>query len=505
MKKRTFFVTARTTIATGLAIAATSAWAQSKTDEVGPPTTLHVNQEVGAVRELKLESGQNRLLILSQSVSRVSVADTTVADLKVVTPTQLLLTAKKPGVTDLTLWDKGDLPLVVALSVARNLDSLRYQLQELFPNEAIGVSSAGDLVVLTGEVQDVRLPERISEVAKLHTEKLANLIRVSGNQQVQLEVKFAEVSRTGVREFGVNFHHKAADYTNQMGLFSPRTPAGTFLNTPTPPNYYQTGPLLGPVGAVGGHPPSIPAQAFGESFSLYMSSFSRFPFSVMLNMLESRGLSKTLAEPSLVTLSGQEARFLAGGELPIPMASGLGNVNVQWKEFGVVLKFTPTVTGDGQIHLKLAAEVSDLDPSASISVGGYTIPGLSTRQSDTTVRLGDGQSFAIAGLLSDKIRTQVQEVPFFGRIPILGALFRSTAFQREETELLVVVTAHLAKPVAPHELPPMPTDYEDNDVGDLVLFLMGWDSLPPTHESAADDSADVALNRGPSGAVGFAR
>ncbi len=472
--------------------------AQPAEGDLKSPRTLRIDQEVGSVVELNLFAGQNRLLLLSVPIGRVSVADPDIADLKVVTPTQLLLTAKKAGMTDMTLWDRKDQPLVVALSVKRNLEALRTQLKELFPDEKIVASVVADLVVLTGEVSDVRIPERLSEIVKLHTEKFANLVRVSGDQQVQIEVKFAEVARGNLREMGFNFFHKSATGRQVAGLSSSRSLVGNFLNVP------GTG-SSGPLGAFGGQPPELASQPFGDAFSIFLSAFTNeFPFSVMLNILESQGLSKTLAEPTLVTLSGQEAKFLAGGELPIPISGSLGQVSVMWKEFGILLKFTPTVTGKDTIHLKLKAEVSELDRAAGITIGGFTIPGLITRQSQTTVRLGDGQSFAIAGLLSDKIRSNIEEIPFLGRLPVLGALFRSTSFRRNETELLVIVSAHLVHPLAPHQMPPLPTEYEHNDVGDLELFLMGWDSSTRPSNATTHLSRPKS-GRGPSGSVGFAR
>ncbi len=459
-----------------------------------PAPTLRIDRQVGALHELALEAGQNRLLVLSEPVARVSVADPTVADLKVVTNTQLLLTAKGVGSTDLTLWNKNDEPLVVALQVARYLEGLRKQLRELFPKEQITVHSAGDLVILSGSVSDVRLPERIGELAKLHSGKVANLVQVTGEQQVQLEVKFAEVSRTGLREIGLNFFHKSSDGYHVGGLASSRTIAGDFLNTVENPAIPGTGPR-GQAGAYGGQPPDVLHQPFGNAFSIFYSGFSGFPFSVMLSLLESSGLAKVLAEPTLVTLSGQEAKFLAGGEFPVPLSSALGQVNVQWKKFGILLGFTPTVLDRDTIHLKLAAEVSDIDPKVSITVGGNTIPGLTSRQSETTVRLADGQSFAVAGLMSDTIRSQIDQVPLLGDLPIIGALFRSTNYQRLETELLVIVTARLAKPVAPHELPPLPTSDEDNNPSDFELFMLGTDTA---------ERRDIPrATGGPTGAAGF--
>ena len=440
----------------------------------GTPPTLRIDREMGAGKQLALEVGQNRLLMLSEEIVRVAVADPSVADLKVVTPTQVLLTAKGTGGTDLTLWNRQNQPLVVALQVSRNLEALRKQLKELFPGENVSAAAAGDLVVVSGEVSDVRIPERVAEVARLHAKQVANLVRVTGNQQVQLEVRFAEVSRSGLREIGINgfFKTKNGDYVG--GLFGSRTFPGDFLNTAQNPAIPGTGPrgLAAP-----GQPPDVPNPQFSNAFSLFFSGYPGFPFSAMLNLLESNGLAKVLAEPSLVTLTGQEAKFLAGGEFPIPLASSFGTISVSWKKFGILLGFTPTVIADNTIHLKLAAEVSDLDPSSSVTISGTTIPGLTSRQSETTVRLGDGQSFAIAGLLSDKTRSQVDKVPFFGSIPILGALFRSTAYRRDETELLVVVTARLARPVAPEEVRRLPTDNAGEEPNDSALLLFGLDAV----------------------------
>jgi len=464
------------------------------------PPQIHIDREVGAHKDLALEVGQNRLLILSEQIVRVSVAEPKVADLKVITPTQLLLTAKGVGATDLTLWNRRDDPFVIALRVGRNLEALRKQLKELFPEETITVTAAGDLVVLSGEVGDVRVPERAAEVAKLHAERLTNLIHVRGNQQVQLEVKFAEVSRKGLREMSFNVFHQDSLGRFVGGMAGATTQPSAFMNVPGTGGY--------------GVPPVYPPGS-GGAFSVFFSGLPRFPFSAMVSLLESTGLAKILAEPTLVAMSGQEARFLAGGEFPIPISSGLGATSVEWKKFGIILKFTPTVIDEGTIHLKLMAEVSDVDPTRGVVVGGFSLPGMTTRQSETTVRMGDGQSFAIAGLLSNRIRSQVDKIPLLGDLPILGALFRSVTYQRDESELLVVVTARLTKPLAPHEVPAMPTDDELNDPGDIELFLFGGqgrrppprpkEEAEPPPSAAPAERASLSRGRGPSGELGFIR
>jgi pilus assembly protein CpaC len=442
---------------------------------------IRIDREVGAARQMALEAGQNRLLILSEEIGRIAVANPDVADLRVITPIQVLLTAKGVGSTDLTLWNRNNVPLVIALGVTRNLDALRGQVKELFPKENVSVTSVGDLVVLSGQVTDVRLPERIAEVARLHADKVANLVQVAGVQQVQLEVRFAELARSGLREIGVNFFHQDENGRRAGGVTNNRSAPGAFLTVPG-------------TTALNGRPPLIPVPGFDNAFTLFLSEGGEFPFSVTLDLLEQNSLAKVLAEPTLVAMSGQQARFLAGGELPVPLSSTLGQVSVDWKKFGIQLDFTPTVIGDS-IHLTLRTEVSDIDSTIGITVGGSFIPGLTSRQSETTIRLGDGQAFAVAGLLSDRVRSAVAQLPVLGSIPILGALFRSSDYQRQETELLVIVTARLVRPVAPHELPPLPTDYEATDPSNFAFFLMGSDSQAarPTETK----------NRGPTGERGF--
>src|SRR4051794_12842940 len=434
---------------------------------------IRIDREVGASRSLRLEVGQNRLLVLSEPITRVSVADPRVADLKVITPNQLLLTAKGVGTTDLSLWNRKDEPLVIALEASRNLESLRKQLKELFPHDDLQVAAAGDLVVLSGETSDVRVPDRAVEVARLHSEKVANLVRVKGNQQVQLEVKFAEVSRTGLRQMSVNLLHPDKN--------------GRFVGGITGPNTSPGAPLAVP-GTGGPERPLLYPPDSRNALSLFFSGIPSFPLSAMVSLLESSGLAKILAEPTLVAMSGEQAKFLAGGEFPIPYSTALGQITVNWKKFGIILDFTPTVIAEDSINLKLSAEVSDIDPARGVTLGGFFVPGLSSRQSETTVRLGDGQSFAIAGLLSNRIRSQIDKVPLLGDLPILGALFRSIDYRRDESELLVVITAHLAKPMAPHEVPALPTDDELNDPGDFELFLMGLEgrSAPASPGKPAD-------------------
>jgi pilus assembly protein CpaC len=415
-------------------------------------------------QSVKMEVGETRLIRLSVQVIRVSVADPEVADVQVVTPQQVLITAKSVGFTHMILWSANEVPLVMSVSATRNLDQLREQFSKLFAGSDIKVSAVGDLIVLSGTVSDLRLPVRAAEVAKLHSEKVANLIQVTGDQQVQLDVRFAEVSRTGLRNMGANFLWQ----DSSRGYIGGQTPPGV-----SPGTYLRAENAIPGTGGVGG-PPLVGAPAHGNSFNYFFSTGLRnFPFSAMLSLLSQEGLAKVLAEPTLVALSGQDAKFHAGGEVPILIGQQLGQVSVNFKKFGVLLTFNPTVLGERTMSLKLGIEVSEPDPSSGVSLAGFTIPGFKTRSSDTTIRLRDGQSFAIAGLLSDSTRSLNSKVPGLGDLPILGSLFRSTAYQREETELLMVVTAHLVKPLQPGDVPLLPGEDEYNDPNDFELFLLG--------------------------------
>jgi pilus assembly protein CpaC len=314
---------------------------------------------------------------------------------------------------------------------------------------------------------------------------VTSLLQVAGAQQVQLEVKFAEVSRSALRQMGVNLWSKNAGNDVAGGLLG----SGTNLSGVIP-QISQDAALQGQTLLPNGLP-AITSPISGAFSLIFTSSASgQFPITATLSLLSSHGFAKTLAEPTLVALSGQEASFLAGGEFPIPLPAALGTTVVEYKKFGIQLKFVPFVLGDDTIQLKMLTSVSDVDFSLGIRLSQVTVPGLTQRESSTTIRLRDGQSFAVAGLLSDKIRSTVDKVPGLGDLPILGALFRSTSFRHEETELMVVVTAHLVNPMQKGDRIAVPGEDEISDPNDLELFLLG---LPEAHAAA------------PAGKVGFMR
>lgn len=470
---------------------------------VAQSNQVNIDREILAAKTIELEVGQSRLIEMSAAVGRVSVANPQVADVRVITPHEIQIVGIGIGETHLSVWDKADNVTVALLKITRNLATLRQQIKDLFPGERIDVSSAGDLVILSGEVSDLRLPARALEIAALHSAKVANLIKITGNQQVQLEVRFAEVSRSGLRELGSSFYH-AKSLTDDQG-----ERATGFSNANNFPTFQKgkgagipdTGQLIKDK-----LPPLIPAPPFSDAFNVYLSNLQNgMGFSVILSALEENGMAKTLAEPNLVALSGTPASFHAGGLVPVPTGGSLGTVKVSFKPFGIQLEFHPTVLDESTVQLKLGTEVSEIDPSISVSLpNGFAIPGFAVRRSDTTIRLRDGQSFAIAGLLSDRMRSVIKRFPLLGDIPVLGALFRSTSYSREETELLVVVTVHMVQPLQPHQLPPMPGESEVNDPDMFELFMLGR----MTHEWGEDDEEDpsresAAAKTGPAGEIGF--
>jgi pilus assembly protein CpaC len=299
-----------------------------------------------------------------------------------------------------------------------------------------------DTITLSGRVTNASDLSQAMAVARAYAPegRVENLVQVGGVHQVMLEVRVAEMQKSLLRRLGVNFN-----YTTTSGKFGVSTLGGlTQVVNPDDATLFTPGP-------------------FGIVQSAVVNAMLRFTSSGatwtgFIDALKEEGLLKILAEPNLIALSGQQAYFLAGGEFPVPIPQGLGTVGIEYKPFGVGLSFTPTVLNEDKISINVAPEVSELDFSTAVRIEGYVVPGLSTRKASTVVELADGQSFAIAGLLRDTVRDTVSKYPLLGDIPILGTLFRSRDFQRNETELVIIVTPHLVKPLNEMEVA-LPTDY----------------------------------------------
>jgi len=399
----------------------------------------------------------NRALVLESDVAfaELSVANPLIADIATLSERSVYVLGKLPGRTTLTLLaPDGRLITNVEVHVIPDIAEFKERLSQLLPGEHIEVRTANDGIVLSGTVSSVQKLSQALEIAERYApERVMNLMNVGGTQQVQLKVRFAEMSRNLSKELGAS-----------LGI------GGTDLNGST---------FTGTTG--------VAANAGALQLNFGTTSLN---FNVLLQALEEKGVVRTLSEPNLTALSGQTAQFLAGGEIPVPVLSEEGNVGIEFKPFGVGLEFTPTVVDDDIINLVLESEVSSIVDSGADTVTGATIPTLRTRRAQTTVELRDGQSFAIAGILQDDFEDSASQVPFLGDIPVLGALFRSAGYQRRQTELVIIVTANLVNPTSGDALL-VPTD-RIRPPTENELFLYGRTSAAQSSTSASTrgDAAD---------------
>lgn len=407
------------------------------------------NAAAGAVMErpmsLELHAGKSVILHTEADVTRVSLSAPEQADVLVVAPRQIYIAGKKPGTTTLTLWSAGDrIMKIYDLAITADVTELKRMIHQVLPGEPdIQVLPTGGTVTLAGTVSSTaNLSTALALAENYAPEKVVNLLQVGGVHQVMLEVRIAEMARSVTRRLGFNFR-----FTDGSNV------AYSLLNNLT--------------GLSGG------TTTFGENVSGWISGSiaGATGFDLFLDALKTNGLAKILAEPNLICLSGETANFLAGGEIPVPVPSGLGTLAIEYKPFGVWLEFTPTVLGNGKINLVVSPEVSELDPDHGVTIESITVPALTTRRATTTIELGDGQTFAVAGLLKDNLRENVNKVPGLGELPVLGMLFRSSDYLKEQSELVILVTPHLAKPVdmAGQTLP---TD-GFSDPSEVEFFLFG--------------------------------
>ncbi len=398
--------------------------------------------------KIRLVVGKSIILTTLYPVKRVSVANPKIADVLVIPPRQVYLTGKAVGTTNLTIWRQENVSTIYDVKVVSDLSGLKEKLHEVLPEEEnVRVTATHNSVTLSGTITSTANITRVLALAEAYVpkEKVINLLQVAGVQQVMLEVRVAEMSRSLMNRLGFN-----------IAFFSGEDLALSMLN-----NLTQLKESM-----VGGEILFSPTVNALFRFHKGQASWTGF-----IDALKEDGLLKILAEPTLIALSGQSADFLAGGEFPIPVPQGLGTVAIEYKTFGVGLIFTPTVLNDNIISMKVSPEVSELDFSISVTLAGFAVPGLTTRRASTTIELADGQSFAIAGLLRETVRESIRKFPLLGDIPILGALFRSSEFQKNESELVIIVTPHLMKPLDMAKQT-LPTDrFIEPD--DAEFFLLG--------------------------------
>jgi pilus assembly protein CpaC len=388
-----------------------------------------------ATSRVALTAGRSIVLSTGFDVTRIAVTNPAVADAVVVQPREVLIDGKAPGTISLIVWGT-DTRVQYDVVVEQPIAALEQQLKLLFPGEDIQVALNADAIVLSGRVSSTQVMLRSAEIARATAPKASviNMLQVPGavdSQQVLLQVRFAEVNRRALTEVGASFFTGIQGYKNWVGR-------STTQQFPAPDFDNEKG------------------LVFSDFLNLFLFN-TQYNAGALLKALAQTGYFQSLAEPNLIAYNGQEASFLAGGEFPVPIVSGVTQaVSIMFKEFGVRLSFTPTIAGD-LIRLHVRPEVSSLDFNNGILLEGFRIPALTTRRAETVVELRDGQSFAIAGLMDNEAQNDVAAVPILSQIPIIGNLFKTKAERKERTELLVLVTPRLVRPLNPDEVPGLPT------------------------------------------------
>jgi pilus assembly protein CpaC len=423
----------------------------------------------GADQTIVIQPGKShKLPPFDYRIRKVNSLAPDIADYISLSPNQLLIIAKKPGSTQLIVWDEADHTQIINVEVATQVAMLQKRLQSLFPESTIKVEDANGTITLTGQVHDLETARRVEAASAPYSAKIVDLMEVGGGQQVMLRVKFAEVSKQAEQELGFNFggQNGSAIFGSNIG---PTALGSGSASTPTT--------LLLPTSAL------TSASMFGTG------AFATEAFAYFIEALESNSLLRTLAEPNLVTTSGQKATFLAGGSFPYPVpqtgAGGGSTITIQWQQYGISLNFTPIVLGNGHIRLDVNPDVSALDYSHAYSIpGGGTVPGLTDRNVHTTVELSEGQTFALAGLLEDQVSATNSQFPFLGDIPVLGALFRSVTYQDNQDELVVLVTPVLVHGIDPADVTLVPGEHWRNPNNMQLYFLKDLGGPVPEPPSA---------------------
>ncbi len=398
----------------------------------------------------------NRAVVVESDVpfTELSIANPTIADISSLSDRTIYVLGKEPGRTTLTLLGAdGRLITNVDVHVTPDIAEFKERLEQILPGENIEVRTANDGIVLSGTVSSIARLDRALELAERYApERVSNLMSVGGTQQVMLRVRFAEMQRSVSKSLSSSLSLGGSTLGDDLGLA------------------LGTGTTVGSTAQALSLSGSTPATNDNAGAFLFGFNAGGVEVGVLLEALESRGVVRTLAEPNLTALSGQEATFLAGGEYPVPISQDGGSITVEFKPFGISLNFIPRVIDGDVINLELDASVSSLDPSNGFSQDGFSIDAFSTRSTSTTVEMRDGESFAIAGLLSDDFLDLSGQVPWAGDIPVLGALFRSAEYSRQQTELVIIVTPHLVTPTRGEALA-LPTDrVRPPTERDLFLF-----------------------------------
>lgn len=409
---------------------------------------------------LRLVKDKSAVIRLTQPISRASIASPEVADVAVLSPTDLIVSGKQFGTTQLVLFSETGLQKIYDLVVEVNVPLLEELIRDIAPSAQVKTQSLLDTIVLTGSVPDATTAQRIAEIAELLSPgKVRNQLNVAGVQQVQIRCTVAEVNRSAMRELDMNWFFGGAAYSrdfffanNLNGLNPTIVRSSGLLDLRTGQQFI-----------------SVLNNANGVGTNLTFG-FTRAPFQFFVQALRENGLIRVLAEPNLIAINGQKATFLVGGEVPIPIV--LQNTfSVEYKKFGIQLEFTPHVVAGQIIRMTVTPEVSDIDPTRQAVIAGFAIPAFTTRRAESTVEVGNGQTFAMAGLLNQTVRATARKIPGIGDLPVIGTLFSSTQYMKNETELVILVTPELVSPLEPHQVAPVPgQDIRDPNDAELFLF-----------------------------------
>ena len=418
-----------------------------------PATAQIASSSAGATQTLVVAKDKSMAFRLTFPVGQVVVAQPDVVELVATTDQSFYIRGKSLGVTNLLVYDRQHrLMQVIDVRVGYDIDSLQADLNTALPKEHIIAANFAGGVLLSGEASSMIAAGRAEEIAERYAPKAVQSdLSIKADEQVMVEVRVLEASRSALKEMGFNLNASETTgfslVSGQNGLISNSAPMGTIG-------------LTGKIGSV-----SIDAT---------------------LQALEQKGVLRTLAKPNLVAMSGQEASFLAGGEFPYPIPGALGQVSIEFKPFGVKLNVTPEVQPNGQIRLKVAPEVSAIDPRTRLEINGFNLPALTVRRASTNVSLRSGQSFAIAGLFQQDYQNAVNQIPWASDIPIIGSLFRSSSWKRDETELVIIVTPKLVTPADKLDQIPLPTA-NTHESGPLAIEALGaTDDKPMTKPVGAD-------------------
>ena len=417
-----------------------AAQSQNQTSS-GTQTTLPQQTEGSA--PLRVMVGKSLLITTHEQLKRLSVTDPSIAYAQVITPTQILVHGKTPGEVSLLIWDELERSRSFDLRVDVDVSACAEEERRVFPDEQITVTPSRAAIVLSGHVSTEDVAKRAGELAGAYSPKVVNVLTFGpvGAQEVLLQVKFAEVDRTAMTQLGINFVSNGA---------------GNTIGTITTGQYGGFGPQSETQTGVNGAAPTPATQTITNVLNLFLFR-PDINFGAVIEALQTKNLLQILAEPNLIAVNGKEASFLAGGQFPFPIVqpgAGFTAVTISFKEFGVRLQFTPVIMPNGNIHLKVAPEVSTLDFADALTISGFTVPALSTRKAETEFELQDGQSFVIAGLMDNRVTDVYNKIPGLGDIPILGQFFRSKSIQKSNSELMVLCTVRRISPSA--ESPALP-------------------------------------------------